>query len=173
MKKTCLIVCFIVLLLILLSGCNRETNSDEEKGDNTPDEVIIEDVPIINPIFEGNDIKSSPFVGVFRNSYVNLYKSLAEEAFESSDDIPELSIESSGVYVLKIYCFDAGSVNVEGVLSVDGDNATFEILRTSKPDLIDPEIENFKFTLVNEDEIIYRGETMGTLTSGDVFSRVK
>ncbi|NLL92382.1 MAG: hypothetical protein GX222_08255 [Ruminococcaceae bacterium] len=174
MKKTHIIVLLIILSLFLLQGCNKEPETDEKKDIITADdENVLQDVPLINPIFEGNDIKSSPFVGVFKNSYVNLYKSLAEEVFESSDDIPELSIESSGNYVLKINCFDAGMVNIEGILSVEGDNAVFEILRISKPDIIDPEVESFQFTLVNEDEMIYRGESMGALTPGDIFSRVK
>jgi hypothetical protein len=174
MKKVHIILLLLILPLFLLPACNKEPEAVEEKDVVTADEeVVLEDVPLINPIFEGSDIKSSPFVGVFKNSYVNLYKSLAEEAFESSDDIPELSVEPSGSYVLKINCFDAGMVNIEGVLSVDGDIATFEILRISKSDFVDPEIENFQFTLANEDEMIYRGESMGTLTSGDIFSRVK
>jgi len=164
-----------IVAVIFASFSHRKHTPILSENTSSAETDLSEFIPPINsPVFEGKDIKGSPFVGEFKNTYVALYFSDANDVFanKGSDAIPKITINEDGSFTLIINAYDAGMVAVKGTVEVDGASALFTI--TAKPSVsyLGDDVNSFSLRLLDSDDLRYAGEQIGTITKGDLFSRV-
>lgn len=169
-----LVVALALVVIILASMRKNDDNPTDSPSSSSVDTPTPEDLlPSINdPVYEGKDISASPFVGSFKNSYVSLYASKAEDVFPVPEDIPTLTVSADGSFELKINDAEAGLLAVRGTVTVDGETATFAI--DQRPEgiaFLGDNVDGFKMTLADEDNMRYSGEPLGSISKGDVFTR--
>ena len=178
---TILIISFTVLVVTSIFIVFA-VNSRNRKIDTTPNvedflqEVITssDPIPSINPsIYSGNHISDSPFVGRFTNTYVATNFSSADDVFsvDGKGSIPVLEINSDGSFILLVNAFEIGMIEVKGTATVSDTVATFSVTTTSGTGFLGDDIKSFKMRLVDENNVKYDGEQIGTITSGDLFTR--
>lgn len=169
-----LVVALVLVVILLASLRKNGDNPADSPSSSSADTPAPEDLlPSINdPVYEGKDISSSPFVGSFKNSYVSLYASRAEDVFAIPEEIPTLTVSADGSFELKIYDAEAGSLAVRGMVTVDGETATFAIeQRPEGTTFLGDDVDSFKMTLADEDNMRYSGDPLGSISKGDVFTR--
>lgn len=184
-RKTKIIVFIIVALAISLtllivtlmsmkkndeSPQQQEINEQEIRGSITYDPIS----SVLGQINDTNDLSESPFVGVFENSYVAFFSSDAKDifGFTQAGEPPYLTISDEGEFTLVINAYEVGMLAVRGRVAVDGDTAEFIIETKPAVDYFGSEIESFSMRLIGKNDMRYSGERLGTITKGDIFSRV-
>ena len=164
------------IIAVIFASVSHSKNTPVFSEDTSSDDLsLLESIPPINsPLFEGNDIKGSPFVGEFINSYVALYFSDAKDVFaaEGEDAIPKITINEDGTFILRLNAYDAGIVAVKGTVEIDSTSAVFTI--TAKPSVsyLGDNVDSFSLRLLDSNDLRYSGEQIGTITKGDLFSRI-
>lgn len=169
-----LLVALALVVILLASMRKNDVDPADSPSSSSVDTPTPEDLlPSINdPVYEGKDISASPFVGSFKNSYVSLYASKAEDVFAIPEEIPLLTVNADGSFELKIYDAEAGSLALRGTVTVDGETATFSVeQRPEGINFLGDDVEGFKMTLADESNMRYSGEPLGSISKGDVFTR--
>jgi hypothetical protein len=167
MRKWIAIAALLLCAAMLFSACAKW---DEQQPEDVVDDagIVDEDVAtpsIDGPVYEGNDIASSPFVGEFKNTYSALFASKVEDVFENEGDIPVLVCEADGNFAFYVNdLISEGLLTVEGTFTVDGDIATFTIAGESAA--------VFTMELINKDEMRYSGDELYCVSRGDIFERM-
>jgi len=184
-RKTKIIIFAIITLILSLAlliavlaskGKHAETpTAPEAAAEKPPGSLTYQPVTsITGPVNESDSLLESPFVGSFENSYVALSASDAKDIFggEIPGPPPVLTIEENGSFILTINANEAGMLAVKGSVSVDGDVAVFTIEAWPAIDFLGADADSFTMRLLDKDDLRYSGEQIGTITKGDVFTRV-
>ena len=172
-----IVVVFSIILVV--SIVNKHNSSLEEEDDSESllpkGEAFASDtIPSIDdPIFSGKRIDKSPYVGSFTNSYVAANYSNALDVFgeDKLDLIPSITIDADSTFIMRINGFEKGMVEIKGNVTVDDTIALFEITSKSINDFLGDDVTDFSFRLVGENDLKYDGLQLGTVTSGDIFTR--
>ena len=124
-------------------------------------------------INEGGGLAGSPFIGSFINSYVSLNASNADDVFKApgAGDAPRLEIADDGGFTLVINAYEAGMLAVRGTIAVSADEAVFTITERPSVGFFGDDAESFTMRIIDEDNMRYSGEQLGTITKGDLFTR--
>lgn len=183
--KTKIIIFMILSLVIVLTLIIAVIASSDKK----PDAHIIGDsafdrpsgsltyqpvTSITGPVNESETLSESPFIGSFENSYIAQNSSEAKAIFgsEIEGEPPFLVIGEDGDFTMTINAHEAGMLAVRGSVTVNGDIATFSIEARPSVDFLGSEVDVFSMRLIDKDDMRYSGEQIGTITKGDVFTRV-
>lgn len=164
---------FIVLLTLalcaalLLCGCTPVTEQD-------PDPEVLQPLPSVDdPLYTGDDIAASPFVGRFVCSYNAMFKSLAKDVFtEGEEGAPWLECRADGTFTLSVV-HDMGTGAhraVSGTFTVSGEVATFTVTDHGGADAAS-DGQNFTMTLVSANEMRHGGDSIDCVSAGDIFQR--
>lgn len=179
-KRTALIS--LLLLALLLAGCVAQP---AQPAITTPEEE--NPAPEIDgPVYEGSDIKASPFVGEFKNTYVALFASKAADVFvvytttedgevitTPLDRVPELVCRADGTFSITVNTLDDNAyATVNGSYTVDGEWAEFTVAQGDYGEFIGSDTQKFSCRLLNKNELRYWGDQIGSVTGGDIFRRV-
>ncbi len=162
MKMTRLL-CILLLLVLILSGCG--TSEPEQPEDN-------EFVPLPEIYtHEGSSIKDSPFVGTFFCSWSALEHSGTDDpSWEGR--ISTLACSEDGSFVLSFDSLSsAGTVTVKGTFTVDNDTATFTVKERSAEEYLGSALETFEMKVIDSEELRYRGGQQGLVADRDIFSK--
>jgi len=185
-KRTKIIVFIITALVIALALIIAVVASSETK-EEMPKKVAalapvqpsgsLEYQPVASitgPVNESGILADSPFIGKFENSYVALSSSEAKEIFGSEIDgtPPVLVIGEDGGFMLTVNAYDAGMLAVRGTVTVEGDTAVFSVETLPAVDFLGSDLVSFTMRLIDKDDMRYSGEQIGTITKGDIFTRV-
>lgn len=175
---TVLLVIVLIVIICVLAGQHKKKT--QNSGDNAEQGLLHDDIfmtdpiPSFNPsIYSGNKVKGSPFAGSFINSYVAASFSSAEEVFEDKERIPQLRISDDGSFSLRFSSFEIETIEIKGTLTVDDTLASFTVTSGSITGFLGDSVNTFNMRLVGTDDLKYEGEQIGTITGGDIFSRIK
>lgn len=174
---TVLVLALALIIFLLVSGrLGPDAGTvDDPAGDDGGSGLGFEPIPPVDdPVYGGDSVAGSPFVGGFKNTFSKLFNSSAEAAYIDEDKIPALNIDASGSFKLTINATELGMKTLTGTLRVSGDAATFSVAERSEAAFPGDDLAAFEFTfaLINENELRYSGPELGTLMSGDIFERV-
>ena len=177
MKKWICALLFLLTALILI-GCEKEEEPIRSPEQEQPSPSID------GPLYEGNEIAGSPFVGTFVNDYSALFASDAQDVYvrltENEDgtlereplDKPRLICAEDGTFALTV-CTAVGEdyVTINGTFTVDGETAQFTVAQGNYGDFIGCDTQKFSLTLTSRDTVRYWGDQIGTVYGGDLFTR--
>ena len=181
MKK---FISLLLALLMIFSLCSCKADQKQDPVIVSPEEQS--PLPAVDePIYEGTDVASSPFVGSFENSYVALFKSAAQDVFkqitqnedesftETTLEKPVLTCNADGTFTLKV-CTSVGEdyVMMNGIFTVDGEYGEFRFDEANYGDFLGSDVAVFWLQLKNKTDLRYTGEQIGTITAGDIFTRI-
>ena len=187
MKKNKLLAAAAALLLCLalLAGCNSQTDGEDTKTESpTSPELSNPSVSVDGPVYSGTDIADSPYVGRFESSYSALFASDAADVYvqvvEQQDgttatepvERPVLECRADGSISLTVMTTLGGEyATLNGTFTVDGEHAEFTVAQGNYGDFLGADTEKFSCRLLNENEIRYWGDQIGTVAGGDIFLR--
>jgi len=167
MNRRTLAALLALTFILALAGCK------EDPAESAVSERMPPTVPIEGPAHEGTDIASSPFVGSFVNSYSGEYRSAAADVYKDAD-LPTLTINPDGSFVLTTYIFETSkTVEIRGTLAVDGETATLSVTSRSGDGFLGDDVETAALALLDKNEMKWRGEQIGSVSSGDIFTRTQ
>lgn len=173
----------VLLCMLLLCGCGQKQTEEEQQTPSSP-ELSNPTTPIDGPVYSGSNIADSPFVGRFENSYSAQFASNAEDVYviitENEDgtvsmsplDLPLLECRADGTFSLTVMTTVGGDyATLNGTFTVDGEYAEFTVAAGNYGDFLGADTEKFTCHLLNEDDIKYWGDQVGTVVGGDIFRR--
>lgn len=187
-KKTMLLAAAALLLcLALFAGCKTQTEGEDANA-QTPasPELSNPSVPVDGPVYTGTEIADSPYVGRFESSYSALFASDAADVYvqvvEQEDgttsaepvERPALECRADGSFSLTVMTTLGGEyATLNGTFTVDGELAEFTVAQGNYGDFLGADTEKFSCRLLNENEIRYWGDQIGTVAGGDIFLRAE
>lgn len=173
-----IVTLIVALALVIILFASLRGGDNDPSGSSSADSTgasSVNRLPSVNyPVYEGKDVSSSPFVGGFKNTYVALYASDATDVFKIEEEIPSLTVETDGSFQLQIYDAEAGVLMVRGSATVNGETAEFTIdQRPEGISFLGVDVESFRMTLADGNNMYYAGEALGSISKGDVFTRTE
>ncbi len=164
------IFCMFALLLyavLLCTACAKPTPEPEPVPDTTLP-------PIDGPVYEGAEIAASPFVGSFRNTYNAQNASLAADVFPEEKNRPLLTCSADGSFTFVVFDIANETAHtIIGTFTVQDTVATFYVDDVGDVASLPAGIlVVFTMTLLNENELRYKGVEMDCVSTGDLFARV-
>lgn len=185
-RKFCTVFVLLALCAAVLCGCAGGKRPLEESGggpQSTP-ELENPSVSVDGPVYTGEEIKGSPYVGRFVNSYSAQFASDANAVYvritEGEDgeieteplDLPVLECRADGTFSLTVATAVGGEyATVNGNFTVNGEYAEFTVAQGYYGDFLGSDTEKFTCRLLNGDELRYWGDQIGTVVGGDIFRR--
>ncbi|MDO4566037.1 MAG: hypothetical protein Q4B42_01780 [Oscillospiraceae bacterium] len=180
MKRAPVIIMLLCLLFALCS-CER---AESASATLTPEEAN-PSPEVDGPIYEGTELEGSPFVGVFENTYVALFASAAKDVFvvytQSEDGeltttplgrVPQLECRADGTFSLTVNTLvDNAYATLNGSYTVEDEWAEFTVAAGEYGDFLGSDTQKFSARLLNEEEMRYWGDQIGSVTGGDIFTR--
>ncbi|MCL1830374.1 MAG: hypothetical protein FWG21_02985 [Oscillospiraceae bacterium] len=169
------IIIVTVIVISIVSGQRKNIEFQQETSELFIEEDILQSDPIPSlnpPIYSGQNLSESPFIGSFINSYVAFNYSSADDVFADEASIPRIKIEADGSFIMAVNAYDIGMVTVFGRVEVKDTLVSCTIDSIGDSGFIGDDLDGFTLRLVSEDDISYEGESLGTITTGDIFTRI-
>ena len=169
------LVISVIIVTVVFVGAkkNKEKSVIVDNDSSSSNDYVSNPVSPLNPsIHTGRKVSGSPFIGDFLNSYVAANFSDAIDVFKEESLIPTIGIKEDGTFILTINTIETGLVSLSGTLEVDDTTATFTIVTRDKEGFLGDNVESFSFRLVGTDDMKYIGEQLGSITTGDIFTRI-
>jgi len=164
-KKLLSLVFLLIIVPSVLSSCGA--------GKEEPDPSSLEPIPS-EPVYVGDDLKDSPFVGDFSCTWSSVEHSSTDDP-SWAGRISQLHIGEDGSFTLTFDSLAEGRtvmVSVSGKVTVKDDTATCAVNERTSDDFLGNDIESFTLVLLDTDELRYRGEQMGMVGDRDIFTRI-
>ncbi|MEG0752143.1 MAG: hypothetical protein RR998_10140 [Oscillospiraceae bacterium] len=176
----------VLCIVLALSLCGCAAKPAQGHDSIVSPEAVNPTPAVDGPAYTGNTVEGSPFVGKFQNSYVALFASKAQDVFvvysEKEDgelekiplqQIPTLECREDGTFSLSVNTLDDNKYAVvNGTFTVDGITAEYTVAAGEYGNFLGADTQKFTSKLINKDELRYWGDQIGSVSGGDVFSRV-
>lgn len=162
-----LVIILTAALLFSLSSCGKKKQSDPNSG------MDLEPIPSV-PAHSGKSVKGSPFVGEFSCTWSSVEHSPTDDS-SWEGRISKLTITEDGKFTLVFDSLSDGSkvvmATVTGTVTVKDDTATCAVESRSTDDFLGNDVDEFSLTLIDKDNMRYRGDQQGLVGDRDIFSR--